>query len=69
MSQLDNVERLKGAGFAIKTPLPEEYEAVIQGMSEEELGVLIALKERLDVAQASTEPHIGPYAFFMAPPF
>lgn len=69
MAQLDNVQRLKRAGFAIKTPLPQEYEAVIQGMSEDELGVLIALKERLDEAQASTEPHIGPYAIFLAPPF
>jgi hypothetical protein len=47
-----NVERLEAAGVIIKTPLPEEYESVIQELDDEEVGAIIRVKERLDKAQA-----------------
>jgi hypothetical protein len=65
----ENVQRLTDAGYFIKTPLPAEYEQVIEGLSSEEVDVLISVKDRLDAAQAHTEPNVPAYAFFIAVPY
>jgi hypothetical protein len=53
----DNIERLREAGFTIKTPLPEEYEQVLEDLSEAEMDELTkmdalnSLMARLDKAR------------------
>lgn len=63
-----NLQRLKNAGYFIKSPLPSEYEQVIEGWSEEEVDALISVKESLDLAEQRTEAHVPPYKFFIAVP-
>jgi hypothetical protein len=45
-------ERLRGAGLIddAKAPLPPEYYDFLETLSEEEVGVLVRLKQRLDDA-------------------
>jgi hypothetical protein len=46
-----NVEALKAAGL-IQEGLPEEYHAVFEALSNEELAVLMLIKARLDGVKA-----------------
>jgi hypothetical protein len=62
-----NIQRLGEAGFEIKSPLPSEYEEVFEGMSDEEVELLIGLKQRFDEAEASTERAVGPYKEYFWP--
>jgi hypothetical protein len=67
---IEQVERLRAAGFRIKTPLPEEYAEVIRALSDEEVDLLIGMKERLDAAEENTSPEVGSYSdYFLHPPF
>jgi hypothetical protein len=62
-----NIAALRRAGFEIKTPLPKEYEEVFEGLSPEELEVLMNLKKRLDQAQRSTSAEIPSYVCYWVP--
>jgi hypothetical protein len=53
-----NVERLQAAGVILAAPLPEPYEAVVNGLSDEEVDVLVSIKQRLD--EAGTEQALAP---------
>jgi hypothetical protein len=48
-----NVEKLEAAGVIVKTPLSREYADVLEGLSEEEIDVIVSVKQRLDEAGAS----------------
>jgi hypothetical protein len=47
----DNMERLRDEDFIINTPMPDQYEAVLQGLSDQEMETLISVKRRFDEAQ------------------
>lgn len=47
----DNMERLRDEDFIINTPMPKQYEAVLQGLSDQEMETLISVKRRFDEAQ------------------
>jgi hypothetical protein len=65
-----NIERLLEAGFRIKLPLPDEYRKVLEGLSDEEVSLLISMKERFDEAESQTAPEVGAYSeYFLHPPF
>ena len=66
-----NIQRLLDGGFDIKTPLPQQYQDVIEGLSDDEVELLINVKARLDEASASgTEPEVAHYsAYLLMPPF
>jgi hypothetical protein len=53
-----NLERLHEAGL-IRTnePLPPEYQAVVEGLTEDEADVIVAVKRRLDEADRSREAY------------
>lgn len=61
----DNIERLRDAGFTIKTPMPEEYEAVLQELGDDEVETLISVKQRLDVAQVSLRAETLDYVTYL----
>ncbi len=58
---------LRRKGFAIKYPLPQAYEEVIESLSDAEIEVLVKLKERLDKAELATPPEVGPYREYFVP--
>ena len=62
-----NIQRLQDEGFMIKRPLPKEYAEVLEGLSEEELSVLVGVKRRLDEAESMTPPEVGPYREYVVP--
>lgn len=63
-----NLARLQEAGFAIKYPLPEEYEEVIEELDDEQVALLITLKRRIEEAEAKTR--MPPFReYVLAPPF
>jgi hypothetical protein len=43
----DNTERLEAAGLIKKTPLPEKYESIVNGLSEREVDTLVGVSTRL----------------------
>lgn len=51
-----NYDRLRDAGLIADTPLPDNYNQVIEDLTDEEIDVLISLKRRLDDADIPTEP-------------
>jgi hypothetical protein len=61
------IAALQYAGFEIKSPLPAEYEAVIEGLSDDELQMLVNLKRRLDEAETQTAPEVGSYREYFVP--
>jgi hypothetical protein len=67
-SQPNNLQRFKEEGIEFKTPLPAEYERVIEGLAPEEVAVIISVKQRLDEAQALTAPEVGPYSDYVLGP-
>jgi hypothetical protein len=65
-----NVEKLLAEGFRIKEPLPDEYQQVVDGLTNQEVDLLISLKSRLDAAEMATQPEVGSYSeYFIHPPF
>jgi hypothetical protein len=49
----DKLGKLEKAGVIVKAPIPEEYAEVLEGLSEEEIDVVVSVKQRLDEAGAS----------------
>ena len=64
MKMPDNIERLEQEGV-IRTPMPEEYEAVFRDLSDEEVNMLISVKKRLDEAQVSLGAEADDYTGFL----
>jgi hypothetical protein len=64
---ISRIEALRNAGFLVKSPLPSEYENVIEGLSREELRVLVNLKKRLDKAELKTSAETGSYREYFLP--
>ena len=60
-----NIRRLQEAGFEITTPLPEIYERVVEGLTDQEVEVLISVRQRFERAQAEAPPDVGPYEAFI----
>jgi hypothetical protein len=46
----NNAERLEAAGLIKKTPLPEAYESIIAGLSEQEVDALVGVSTQLSYA-------------------
>ena len=67
-AEQSNLQRLQGEGFTIKTPLPARYEQVLEALTEDEVNLLISIKERFERAQGLTPPEVGSYAAYLAPP-
>ena len=67
MSTPDNLGALEAAGFTIKTPMPSEYQVIVDGLTPEEVELLVALKRKFDDAQRSTAPEVPPYTTFFVP--
>lgn len=61
------IASLREEGFVIKSPLPDVYEDVIEGLSDAELKALIDVKRRLDEAEAKTDPDAGSYREYFVP--
>lgn len=59
-----NVERLRNAGLITGTELPPEYSEVFEGLSDDQVDLLITVKERLDTAQEKVDE---PYATWVVP--
>jgi hypothetical protein len=58
------LERLKEAGLITTSEeLPREYQAVVEGLTDDELDVVVAVKRRLDEADASSKA--GPFTNYM----
>jgi hypothetical protein len=55
-----NAERLRNEGLIADQPLPERYYEMIDGLSEEEIEILVSLKRRLDDAGIPTAPLTAP---------
>jgi hypothetical protein len=51
--KLGKLEKLEAAGVILKGPLPDEYAEVLEGLSDEEIDVIVSVKQRLDEAGAS----------------
>jgi hypothetical protein len=61
------IAALRDAGWRIKTPLPDEYEDVIEKLTDAELQVLIDVTTRLEAAESNTASGVGPYhCYFVA---
>jgi hypothetical protein len=61
------IDALRVAGYQISPELPEPYEKVLKGLSENELKALIAVKERLEAAQSETGPDAPLYTAYFLP--
>ena len=61
----DNEGKLRDVGIVVADKLPPEYEAVVKGLTAEELKVLVDVKERLDEAESGSKKRIG--EVFLAP--
>jgi hypothetical protein len=46
----DKQQRLRDAGVIVTDDLPQEYAAVVEGLTPDELEVIVAVKRRLDEA-------------------
>jgi hypothetical protein len=55
----DNEQRLRDAGVIVSDELPPEYVAVVEGLTPDELEVIVAMKRRLDEANRVSEVEIG----------
>ena len=51
-----NAETLRRAGLVANTALPGQYERIVNGLTQQEVDVLIGLKRRLDEAGVRTAP-------------
>jgi hypothetical protein len=63
----NNLESLRNAGFTIKTPLPDEYQDVLDRLTDDQLAVLIQVKKMFDEAEGKTTGDVGPYRAFFVP--
>jgi hypothetical protein len=65
------LDRLRQAKLIMtEGELPREYQAVIEGLTDDELDIIIAVKARLDEADISSEtPPPGDDAKDRMPPF
>lgn len=61
------VETLKNAGFKIHPSLPDTHVEVIESLSDDELRVLIDVKQRLEQADSDTGADVGAYQEFFVP--
>jgi hypothetical protein len=54
----DKVKALRDAGVIYGRQLPREYRALVEGLTEDEVDVLVSVKRRLDEADecAGTKP-------------
>ncbi|HMI22610.1 MAG TPA: aroma-sacti cluster domain-containing protein [Gaiellaceae bacterium] len=64
------VKKLRDAGLIYVDELPREYRAVVEGLTDDELDVLLAVKRRLDEADIefggeSVAPGRPPFTTFM----
>jgi hypothetical protein len=48
-----NFERLKNAGLILEEPLSEDHQAVVDGLTRDEVDILVSIKTRLDEADES----------------
>jgi hypothetical protein len=69
-----NIHRLQNAGFAIKVPLPEHYEEVLEGLGDDEMALLVNTAELLvriqrDLEQAGLSETDNYSAYIVMPPF
>jgi hypothetical protein len=64
-SGTSNIEALKAAGV-IHEELPPEYHEVFEGLSDEELGVVLTVKARLDAIKGRRGADVGGYQGFVA---
>jgi hypothetical protein len=52
----DKVERLREAGLITASgELPGEYRGVVESLTEDELDIIVSVKKRLDLADASSK--------------
>jgi hypothetical protein len=51
-----NLDKLESAGLILKKDLPEPHAAVVEGLTDDEVDTLLAVKRRLDDADAT---HFG----------
>ena len=47
-----NLDRLKDAGLIVQEPLPEPFVHLVNGLTPDEVDMLVAMKNRLDGAAA-----------------
>jgi hypothetical protein len=70
----DNITRLREAGFTIKTPMPEEYERVLQDLGDAEMDALtqmdalVSLIRRLDEVRVARDAEKDEHANWILPP-
>ena len=57
-----NTDRLHGAGLIEEKRVPDEFYAFIEELSDEEVTVLIGIKERLDEAGIPVQTFKPPHA-------
>jgi hypothetical protein len=66
-TQSDNLRALQDAGFFIKTPLPSEYQEVLDSLTAAEVELLISIKTKFDAAEGLTAKEVGPYIAYFVP--
>jgi hypothetical protein len=50
------VDKLREAGLIMTSEeLPREYQAVVEGLTEDELDIIVSVKRRLDEADTSSQ--------------
>ena len=55
----DNIERLREAGYQINTPMPEEYERVLEDLSDAEMDALTQMDELISVMGRLEEARVA----------
>ncbi len=69
-----NIDRLQDAGLAIKVPLPEHYEEVLEGLGRDDMDLLVRTGELLvrlqrDLEQSGLAETDNYSAYILMPPF
>ena len=62
-----NLDRLRDAGLIMDEPLPEPFESLVNGLTPDEVDILVAVKTRLDGAASSHD--LEPSVPGQLPPF
>lgn len=66
-----NLDRLRDAGLIMDEPLPEPFESLVNGLTPDEVDILVAVKTRLDGAasahglEPATPGELPPFTSFM----
>ena len=66
-----NLDRLRDAGLVMQEPLPEAFVSFVDGLTPDEVDILVAMKARLDGAASShdfepaTPEKLPPFTTFM----